>query len=263
MSFIKNNGYYFLILLMTAALVYFNYYTGLRRMPPIVLYALPFWAAFGLQYCFFRGLSFHRVRYWWVIVLGAPVLFALRMSLPPFAHSLTGRCLGYCARAACLVLPVLITGRAPGLRRPLTWRYVWILGLGVLVLVWLAARQPSFLSFYPRARFLAGSPWWKFALFEGCYGLDLFSMEFFFRGLLVLGLITVCGPAAIVPAAVFYCTVHFGKPMGECVSSFLGALLLGWLAIRTRSVYTGLLLHLELAWGMEGLSALRLPSLLP
>ena len=51
--------------------------------------------------------------------------------------------------------------------------------------------------------------------------------------------------------AAFYCTIHFGKPLGECISSFFGGLVLGVLAARTRTIYGGLIVHLGLAWLME------------
>jgi hypothetical protein len=51
--------------------------------------------------------------------------------------------------------------------------------------------------------------------------------------------------------AAFYCTIHFGKPLGECITSFFGGLALGVLAYRTRSILGGLIIHLGLAWMME------------
>jgi hypothetical protein len=51
--------------------------------------------------------------------------------------------------------------------------------------------------------------------------------------------------------AAFYCTIHFGKPLGECISSYFGGMVLGVLAYRTRSILGGLIVHLGLAWMME------------
>jgi hypothetical protein len=62
---------------------------------------------------------------------------------------------------------------------------------------------------------------------------------------------------AVLPMALFYCTVHFGKPMAECVSSLFGGLLLGIIALESRSIYVGVLLHLCLAWGLEIAAALH------
>src|ERR1700744_5114465 len=78
-------GYVLSVLGLTAVLVYARY--GLHRLPVawFWLFALPYWAAFGLQYAFFRGLSFPRSFLWWAVLLGAPSLFALQSAFaPPF-----------------------------------------------------------------------------------------------------------------------------------------------------------------------------------
>ena len=121
----------------------------------------------------------------------------------------------------------------------------------------LASTQPDFLRFYPKVKnlaFLNGytSPVWPWKLgYELSYGLDFLTIELFFRGLLIVGLLRYAGPRAILPMAAFYCTIHFGKPLGECISSFFGGLVLGVLAYRTRSILGGLIVHLGLAWMME------------
>jgi hypothetical protein len=124
-------------------------------------------------------------------------------------------------------------------------------------MVALAATRPDFLHVYPKVKnvaFINGytSPVWPWKLgYELSYGLDFLSIELFFRGLLVIGLIRYAGEQAILPMAAFYCTIHFGKPLGECISSFFGGMVLGVLAYRTRSILGGLIVHLGLAWMME------------
>ncbi|HWK05265.1 MAG TPA: CPBP family intramembrane glutamic endopeptidase [Puia sp.] len=124
-------------------------------------------------------------------------------------------------------------------------------------LVALASMRPDFLHMYPKVKniaFISGytKPVWPWGLlYEISYGLDFLSIELFFRGLLVIGLARYAGEYAILPMAAFYCTIHFGKPLGECVSSFFGGLALGVIALRTRSILGGLIVHLGLAWVME------------
>jgi membrane protease YdiL (CAAX protease family) len=50
---------------------------------------------------------------------------------------------------------------------------------------------------------------------------------------------------------VYYITIHFGKPLGETISSFFGGLLLGVIAYRTKSIYGGIIVHLGIAYLME------------
>jgi len=96
------------------------------------------------------------------------------------------------------------------------------------------------------------APAWVYkVLFELSYGTDFFSIELFFRGFLIVGFMKWVGKDAIIPMACFYCTIHFGKPLGECISSYFGGLLLGIVAYHTRSVYGGLFVHLGIAWLME------------
>jgi len=124
-------------------------------------------------------------------------------------------------------------------------------------LIALASTRPDFLHTYPKVKniaFLSGyaHPLWPWQLlYELSYGLDFLSIELFFRGLLVVGLVHYAGRQAILPMAAFYCTIHFGKPLGECISSFFGGLILGVIAARTRSIFGGLIVHLGLAWLME------------
>jgi Type II CAAX prenyl endopeptidase Rce1-like len=124
-------------------------------------------------------------------------------------------------------------------------------------LIALASTQPDFLRVYPRVRavdFMSNYPgplWLRQAGYELSYGLDFLSIELFFRGLLVIGLVRYAGERAILPMAAWYCTIHFGKPLAECLTSFVGGMALGVLAYRTRSVLGGLIVHLGLAWLME------------
>ena len=127
----------------------------------------------------------------------------------------------------------------------------------LLPLIALASTRPDFLQMYPKVKNIAfinsyAQPAWPWhLLYEISYGLDFLSIELFFRGLLVIGLARYAGEYAILPMAAFYCTIHFGKPMGECISSFFGGLALGVIALRTRSILGGLIVHLGLAWLME------------
>lgn len=133
----------------------------------------------------------------------------------------------------------------------------FLLLLALLPLIALAATQHDFQLVYPKLKNLAfldnvtHRTWpWKL-LYEFSYGLDFLGIELFFRGLLVIALVRFVGTDAILPMAAFYCTIHFGKPMGECISSFFGGLILGILAARTRTILGGLIVHLGLAWCME------------
>ena len=80
----------------------------------------------------------------------------------------------------------------------------------------------------------ADPDWFYKLLFELSYGSDFFSVEIFFRGFLVIGFMKWAGKDAILPMACFYCTIHFGKPLGECISSYFGGMLLGIVSYNTK-----------------------------
>jgi hypothetical protein len=131
-------------------------------------------------------------------------------------------------------------------------RPYFLLLMMLVPVVALASVQADFLRVYPKVSamaFMRGVP--GKVVYELAYGLDFVSIEVFFRGLLVIGVVRYAGEKAILPMAAFYCTIHFGKPLGECLTSFVGGMALGVLAYRTRSVLGGLIVHLGLAWMME------------
>jgi hypothetical protein len=133
----------------------------------------------------------------------------------------------------------------------------FLLLLTLLPLIALAATQQDFQQVYPKLNNLAfldgvAHPAWPWKLlYELSYGLDFLGIELFFRGVLVIAILRFAGTDAILPMAAFYCTIHFGKPLAECITSFFGGLILGVLAARTRSILGGLIIHLGLAWSME------------
>ncbi len=132
--------------------------------------------------------------------------------------------------------------------------YLWML-LIMVPLVAAASTQPDFLAVYPKYQHLAllrkeDTGFYRL-LFELSYGSDFFTIELFFRGFLVLAFTRWFGRDAILPMALFYCTIHFGKPLGECISSFFGGMVLGVVTFHTRTIFGGLLVHLGIAWMME------------
>jgi hypothetical protein len=124
----------------------------------------------------------------------------------------------------------------------------------MLPLLLVAATQPDFLAIYPKLKniaFLEDGTWWHKLLYELSYGSDFFTIELFFRGFLILAFARWVGHKAVLPMALFYCTIHFGKPLGECISSYFGGLILGAITLHTRAIWGGLIVHLGIAWLME------------
>lgn len=134
--------------------------------------------------------------------------------------------------------------------------YTWLLLL-IIPLVSVASFEPGFQAYYPMyktnrvAEIMNWPPWLPMLIYESVYGLDFINVELLFRGFLVIGLTQYLGRNGILLMACAYCFLHFGKPLGECISSIFGGYLLGVIAFETRNVWGGILLHITLAWGME------------
>ena len=133
----------------------------------------------------------------------------------------------------------------------------FILLAAMIPLIAAAGMTQDFQEAYPKLRqadFISGytaCPWLFRIIYELSYGLDFFTIEFFFRGFLTLAFIRYAGKDAILPMAAFYCAIHFGKPLAECISSYFGGLLLGVIIYHTQSIWGGLIVHVGIAWLME------------
>jgi len=99
--------------------------------------------------------------------------------------------------------------------------------------------------------FLGVPEWVTVAGYEIAYGLDFVTVELLFRGFMVIGMIAILGRSAVLPMAVTYCYLHFGKPAGEAISSVAGGYILGVIAFETRSIWGGIIVHVGIAWMME------------
>jgi len=137
------------------------------------------------------------------------------------------------------------------------WKPYLLMLIIMIPLIAAASTQPDFLQMYPKLKAVdsvltgVNHNWIYKLLHELSYGSDFISVELFFRGFLVLAFVKVAGKDAILPMACFYCTIHFGKPLGECISSYFGGMLLGIVVFHTRSIIGGLMVHLGIAWLME------------
>ena len=131
--------------------------------------------------------------------------------------------------------------------------FIGLIAPVIIVLVWLASADARFAATYPfydDESGVAGS-WAKLLVFELAYGATFVALEFFFRGFLVFAGLPVLGVSAVPVMALAYCLLHLGKPMPECAASLVGGLILGYVALRLRSIAAGVVAHLTMAWGMD------------
>jgi membrane protease YdiL (CAAX protease family) len=159
-----------------------------------------------------------------------------------------------------MLLPMLVIACMPGERIrqyhlstagfvKKLWIYVALFA-AVLPAVWLASKTDSFQHTYPFYK-LANRSAADFWIWQVLYWLQFLSLEFFFRGFLLWGLRYTMGSKAIFVMIVPYCMIHYGKPFPETIGAIGAGLILGTLAMRTRSIWGGVLIHVGVAFTMD------------
>jgi membrane protease YdiL (CAAX protease family) len=168
-----------------------------------------------------------------------------------------------------MVLPLLFARRFLGLRpRDLgvlpssgsasaphrLWPLYLAAFLIVLPFVIHAAGTPAFLRKYPLCHDLLASasiPVWQFVLYQVAYVFVFVSGESFWRGYLTFGTERDFGMYAIALMIIPYVTAHFGKPLPETLGAILAGSVLGYLALKHRSVWLGVAVHYGVALTMD------------
>ncbi|HEX4958324.1 MAG TPA: CPBP family intramembrane glutamic endopeptidase [Lacibacter sp.] len=210
--------------------------------------------------------------YKWLLLL-APLLFSLKVALPfdeallqntsPSFQTAFQKPAGWLG-ALLFMIPAIgllhfFFEKKQGLyfiKKSNNFQPYFILLLCMLPLLVAAAVQPAFQEVYPRAKDVtmalgSSASLIHYSLFELSYALDFITIELFFRGLLIAVLSRVLGVHCIIPVALFYFSIHLGKPMQEAISSFFGGLILGAVSYETKSIWGGWLVHCGIALLME------------
>ena len=145
-----------------------------------------------------------------------------------------------------------------GLRyKGMNYRPFFLMLLLMIPLITLASFQVDFQHTYPQYRFynyngvFGMTPLQSEGVFEVAYGLDFVSIELMYRGALVVGMARILGKEAVLPMAGAYVILHFGKPLGEAVSSFFGGMILGIHALAKKNIFGGVIIHVGIAYFME------------
>jgi hypothetical protein len=134
--------------------------------------------------------------------------------------------------------------------------YLTIL-LIIIPFISIASLEEGLGNYYPTyktnsvAELMNWPSWIPAFIYELSYAIDFFNVEFIFRGFMVIGISRIIGKEAIMPMVTTYCFLHFGKPAGEAISSIFGGYILGVIALYTRSIWGGVIIHIGVAWTME------------
>ncbi len=138
--------------------------------------------------------------------------------------------------------------------QPKVYAIYGVLMAGMFPLLWWVSAYPEFNLFYPLYNPETLTRW---ILFEVAYLSQFFCVEYFFRGPLLFRLNHRFGYAAIGMMVVPYALIHIYKPFPEALGSIVAGYLLGYLALKVRSIWPGVALHCGVALTMDTLALLR------
>ena len=124
----------------------------------------------------------------------------------------------------------------------------WFLMIPVVILAVIV--YPPFVAKYPLSKVVASS-WQAFLPYQLAYGVYMFSWEFFFRGFMLFGLERKFGNYTLLIQTIPFAVMHYSKPLPEAIGSVIAGVLLGILALETRSFIYGAAIHWLVAMTMD------------
>jgi hypothetical protein len=242
---------------------------------------IPYYLTLLLVYFFTENKSFLKNKKFWLIsILGFSILGINRgfywhndiakLISNPYTLKFTERVLGNLKALVTVLLPFWLIykfllqkemSHFYGIRKKnVDLKPYFVMILIMIPLLYIASLQPDFLKMYPRYKNSGGNlivHHYKIdknliiGIYELSYAFSFFIVELLFRGFLIFALVHYLGRSVVLPMAVSYCILHFGKPLGETISSFFGGYLLGVIAYKTQNIYGGVLVHIAIALLME------------
>jgi membrane protease YdiL (CAAX protease family) len=114
----------------------------------------------------------------------------------------------------------------------------------------MASFRSDFANHYPFYD-LAHISWLDLILWECIYITQFIAVEFFFRGFLVNGLRTQLGSLSVAVMCLPYLMLHFPKLWLESTGAILFGFFLGVLALKSRSIWGGVAVHVAIALTMD------------
>jgi membrane protease YdiL (CAAX protease family) len=136
------------------------------------------------------------------------------------------------------------------------WRGYLLLLSPILVFVVLVSQGEDFVEHYPFYR-QAGRSWFDFIAWQLLYMSQFVFLEFFFRGFMLQALRPAIGANGVWVMCVPYLMIHFPKLWLEATGAILFGLFLGILALRSRSIWGGVLVHAGVALSMDIAALIR------
>ena len=259
-----------------------GYGGSLRLLLFFLFQGIPYYIVCVFVLIFTKNKSFFKQKEFWIIsVIGFfilafhrsgsfTVMLSSSLSTSPLTYHYTYKLINKFMPLLTVVLPLAVFywfylrkqfTHFYGIRKKGVYVKPYFILLALMLpLIIIASFQPDFLRQYPNYMTTQG---WNFAhytgtnenfligIYEAAYAFGFFIVELFFRGFLIYGMVKYLGKDVVLPMAVTYCVFHFGKPMGEAISSIFGGYILGILAYKTENIYGGIIVHIGIALLMD------------
>ncbi|HEY7885544.1 MAG TPA: type II CAAX endopeptidase family protein [Cellvibrionaceae bacterium] len=141
------------------------------------------------------------------------------------------------------------------------WLEYLLLATPILLFVYLVSLGDDFVNHYPFYQH-AGRSWADLIAWQVLYIGQFIFLEFFFRGFMLNALRPAMGANAVWVMCVPYMMIHLPKLPLEATGAILFGLFLGILALLSRSIWGGVMVHVSIALSMD-LAALYRKSEIP
>lgn len=126
----------------------------------------------------------------------------------------------------------------------------------MLPIIWFVSSTDSFVQKYPHLP-SARESWNIFFIYESGMLLYMFAWEFMWRGFMLFGLKEKFGYYAVLIQMIPFVILHNGKPELETFGAIAGGIALGILALRTKSFYYCVVVHIGVMFMIDFISSLR------
>ena len=135
------------------------------------------------------------------------------------------------------------------------WKIYGLMLIIMIIPLISASFLPSFQQTYPFVYIPKGDSFYRILfMWEIGYLCQFIAVEFFFRGFLLFAFEKELGYKAVLIPLIPYVMIHFGKPFPETVGAIVAGLVLGTMALRSKSIIPGICVHFTIAIGMDLLS---------
>lgn len=129
----------------------------------------------------------------------------------------------------------------------------------MIPVIWIISASQEFSQKYPHLSSTKEN-WEVFFIYEAGMFIYMIGWEFIWRGFMLFGLEKKFGNYAIFIQMIPFVILHNGKPFIETIGAIPGGIALGWLALRTRSFYYCVAVHLGVMYSIDLISLLRFKS---